>query len=148
MSDEPDPPRKVYGFKSREDFDRANAGTHAPSDGPTDVQGLLKSAAADPRAAKVNAPANVPNEVHAMLRLNQERDQAAGWYKVSLAPDPRRIRRVRNFWIALVLVDAPLGALAWFIGHDAAIPFVCAVGGIGMFTAVLIWRTWFLRTES
>lgn len=148
MPDESDPPRKFYGFKSSENFERANEATGAPSDGPTDVQGFIKSAAADPRALGVNAPANRPTDVHAMLQHNLKRDQAAGLYKVSLAPDPRRIKRVRNFWIALTIVDLPLGVFAWKIGHEMAIPFVCAIGCMAMFTSVLVWRTWCFRTEG
>lgn len=148
MADDDDPPRKFYDLKSRNDFERANPTTKAPSDGPTDVQGFLKSAAADARTADVNSPGNRRNEVHEMLEENLKRDQAAGWYKVSLAPDPRRIRRVRNFWILLLAVDVPLGGFIWLIGPAAVLPFVCAIAGFAMFTAVLIWHTWFLRTEN
>ena len=39
-------------------------------------------------------------------------------------------------------------AIAWLAGPENAIVFVCAIGGIAMFTSVLIWRTWCLRTEA
>jgi hypothetical protein len=148
MPDEPDPPRKLYGVKPREDFERANGTTDQPGNGPTDVQGFIASANAADFATKANAPANRPNEVHAILQENLRRDIAAGLHPVSTAPDPRRIRRRRNFWIALTIVDVPFGLVAWAVGPGAAIPFVCAIGLMAMFTGVLIWRTWCFRTEA
>lgn len=148
MPDEPDPPRKVYGLKSSQNFQRVNPTTNAPSDGPTDVQGLIKSANRTDLATKANAPVNRSNEVHAMLQHNLQCDAAAGLHHVSTAPDPRRIKRTCNFWIAIILVDVPLGIIAGIIGPRMAIPFVCAIGAMAMFTGVLIWRTWCFRTEA
>jgi hypothetical protein len=148
MPDVPDPPRKIYGLKSSQDFERVNGRTDAPSDSPTDVQGFIKSANRTDLATKANAPVNRSNEVHAMLQHNLQCDAAAGLHQVSTAPDPRRRRRILTFWIAITVVDVPLGVIAWEIGHEMAIPFVCAIGAIAMFTGVLIWRTWCFRTEA
>lgn len=148
MPDEPDPPRKVYGLKSSQDFSRINPTTDTPADGPTDVAGMIKSANRTDLATKANAPVNRSNDVHAMLQLNLQRDAAAGLHNISTAPDPRRRKRILTFWIALIAIDGPLGMFAWNIGHDAAIPFVCAIGAMAMFTGVLIWRTWCFRTEA
>ncbi|MEO7412497.1 MAG: hypothetical protein ABIZ81_04000 [Opitutaceae bacterium] len=153
MPDEPDPPRKFYGLRTREDFERANAQSTQPSTEPTNVRELLKSAGG-PRLAGVNSPANRPNEVHAILQQNLERDHAGSWYDVSLRPNLKRRRRIWAFWLALIAVDVPLGFLAWklaaHVRHDqgAAIIFVFAIAGVAMFTAVVVWQTWFLRTES
>ncbi|MEO6567644.1 MAG: hypothetical protein ABIO94_02675 [Opitutaceae bacterium] len=153
MPDEPDPPRKIYGLKPREDFERSNADSAQPSTQPTDVHELLKSAA-DPRAQGVNSPANRPNEIHAILQHNLERDRAGSWYNISLRPNLKRRRRIWAFWIALTVVDAPFGFLAWklsaYVRYDqgAAIIFVFALAVVAMFTAVMVWQTWFLRTES
>jgi hypothetical protein len=61
--------------------------------------------------------------------------------------DSKRRRRVRNYWLALAAVDIPLGAFAFWIGHGAAIPFVCAIAALAMFTSWLTWETFFLRTH-
>ena len=148
MPDAPDPPRKIYGFKAVENFERVNQAADTPSDGPTDVQGFINSANGAAMAKTGNSAANRPNEVHAMLQLNLRRDADAGLYEVSTAPDPRRIRRRRLFWIALTVVDAPLAFVAWAAGPKMAIPFVCSIGAMAMFTAVMIWRTWCLRTDA
>lgn len=148
MPDEPDPPRKIYGLKSAQHFTRVNETTDTPSNGPTDVQGFIESANRTDLATKANAPVNRANEVHAMLQLNLQRAAAAGLHQVSTAADPRRRKRILTFWIALGFIDGPLGVFAWKIGHEAAIPFVCAIGAMAMFTGVMIWRTWCFRTEA
>ena len=148
MPDESDPPRKIYGLKSSQDFARVNPTTDAPADGPTDVAGMIKSAHRADLVTKANAPANRPNEVHSILQLNLQRDASAGLHEVSTTPDPRRIRRRRIFWTAIVIVDVPFGAIAATVGPDMAIPFVCSIGLMAMFTGVMIWRTWCFRTEA
>lgn len=151
MPDESDPPRKVYNLKPREDFERTNAPSSAPSDQPTDVADLFK-AASNPHAQKINSPANRPNEVHALLKGNLENDRAAGWYDVSLRPNRKRRRRIWGFWIAIALVDGPLGFLIWKLSDQvrtnqaAAVTFAFATSAAALFTGVLVWQTWFFRT--
>ena len=163
MTDEPDPPRKLYGFKPAE-FETANEAPRNPApasesqpvpdpgitrvhEGRIDVRDLARIASGDGAALGHNATANRPNEVHGILRENFERDKAAGWYEVDPREDKRRMRRIRNYWILLVVVDAPLGFFAYKIGHGAAIPFVCAIAAIALFTTWWTWETWFLRTD-
>src|SRR4051812_5857985 len=82
MSDQPDPPRKMYGFKSRE-FDRANDPPAPPPPSPAvdpgivagenrriDVRDLIRSGAGKGPQLGSNAAANRANEVHAMLQDN------------------------------------------------------------------------------
>jgi hypothetical protein len=163
MTDEPDPPRKLYGFKPAE-FETANEPPRNPvpaaesqpapdpgitrvHEGRIDVRELARIATGDGAVLGHNATANRPNEVHGILRENFERDKAAGWYEVDPREDKRRVRRIRNYWILLVVVDAPLGLFAYKIGHGAAIPFVCTVAAIALFTTWWTWETWFLRTD-
>ena len=148
MPDDSDPPRKKYELKSSSDFARVNDTSDQPGNGPTDIRGFIASANPADFATKANSPVNRPNEVHVILQENLQRDAAAGLHYVSTAPDPRRARRRRTFWIAITLVDVPFGSFAWFVGHEAAIPFVCSVGIVAMFTGVMIWWTWCLRTEA
>lgn len=165
MAEDPaDPPRKLYGLKPRE-FDAVNGpprqsppgaiptgpdpGIPPVSTGPITLRDLTASAAGEHPALGVNGPVNRPNEVHALLDLNLRHDQKAGRFTVTPAEDPRKKRRIRIYWTALILFDVPLGLFAWSIGPSPGfgIPFVCAIGGIGMFTAVWTWQTWGLLTE-
>src|SRR3954462_5473236 len=98
MPEDSDPPRKKYELKESLDFKRVNDTSDQPGNGPTDIRGFVASANGAEFATKANAPANRPNEVHVMLQENLQRDAAAGLHEVSTAPDPRRIRRRRNFW--------------------------------------------------
>jgi hypothetical protein len=160
MQDEPEPPRKFYGFKPRE-FERANpAQRPAPSEPPApdpgipvadsgkiDVNDLIRAGSGGDTPLGTNAVKNRDNEIHGILRDNLARDIAAGHYDLGTLDDSKRRRRIRNYWLALAAVDIPLGAFAFRIGHGAAIPFVCAIAGIAMFTAWLTWETFFLRTH-
>lgn len=161
MQDEPDPPRKVYGFKPRE-FDRANTTpSAAPADtpppapdpgiasatGPISVHDLIRAGAGNGRQLGSNAVVNRPNEIHDILRDNLKKDIAAGHYDLGVLDDSKRRRRIRNYWIAMAAVNLPLGAFAFWIGHGAAIPFVCAIAGMAMFSSKLTWETFFLRTH-
>jgi hypothetical protein len=167
MSDEPDPPRKFYGFKPTT-FEVANPGVvPAPDVTPTaatpppdpgivrvddhriDVRELNRLAATG--LPPLNTPpVTVPeNEVHTILRENLAVANSAGLNDVKLDPNyvSQQQRRVRRFWLVIFAFDVPLGAFAWWIGHEQAIPFACAVGGIGFVTGRLIWETFFLNTD-
>ncbi len=165
MHDEPDPPRKVYGFKSRE-FERSNPvspaapaappatapdpGISATNSGKIDVNGLIRAGAGTGSQLGSNQAAPRENEIHGILRENLQRDIAAGAYDLGVLDDSKRRRRVRNYWIAIVLFDAPLAAFAVWIGHGsqaAVIPWVCAISAIALFTSYLTWQTFFLRTH-
>lgn len=162
MQDEPDPPRKIYGFKPTE-FDRANpARPPAPSDavppapdpgipaadsGKIDVNELIRAGAGSGPQLGHNAVKNRDNEIHTILRENLQRDIAAGGYELGELDDSKRRRRIRNYWIAIVLFDTPFAVFAYSVGHTAAIPFVCSIAAIALFTSYLTWQTFFLRTH-
>ena len=160
--DPPDPPRKFYGLKPR-DFEAVNGPPRAPAPGeipagpdpgvaaaaagPIEIHALTAAAAGNQPVLGSNAPVNRPNEVHALLALNLRHDQTAGHYALKPGEDRQKKRRVQIYWAMLVLVDLPLGLFAWSIGPRYAIPFVCAIGGFGFFTAWWTWKTWALRTD-
>jgi hypothetical protein len=161
MADDADPPRKFYQLKPRA-FEQVNempppavpapnsaAGVPPPAAAPApiDVRDLARQAMTSAPLLAGNPPGNRENDVHAMLRGNLARDEAAGLYHVPATVDKKRRARVRRFWIALIVFDGTCGAIAWVLGPSMAIPFVCALGGAGAFTALLIWHTWFLRTD-
>jgi hypothetical protein len=162
MQDEPEPPRKIYGFKPK-DFERTNpAPPPGPADasppapdpgiaagdaGKIDVHDLIRAGAGDGPQLGHNAVKNRTNEIHGMLRENYRRDLAAGNFELGELDDSKRLRRIRNYWIAIVLFDTPFALFAFWIGHGAAIPFVCSIAAIALFTTYLTWQTFFLRTH-
>lgn len=162
MADESDPPRKIYGFKPRE-FERANpvpppaaheAGAVNPDPGVVsqdagriDVHELIRAGAGPGSQLGANSVANRENEVHAILRDNLRKDIAAGHYDLGPLDDSKRIRRIRNYCLLILLVDVPLGSYAYWIGHTNPLPFVLAISGAAIFTSWLTWETFFLRTH-
>src|ERR1700685_3181566 len=131
MEDEPNPPRKVFGFAPR-DFVRANrppgerrrhdrpadpdADSNPDSENPIDVRDIARVAPGDGTPLRATPPANHENEGYNILRLNLENDQARGWYDVELGKDEKRRRRIRNYVIALLAINTPLGLIAWLSG--------------------------------
>ncbi len=162
MPDEPDPPRKFYGFKPRE-FESANFHPPAPSapgatpvaplspppgtGGKIDVRDLARLATPDGTLLSKTPTPGPENEIHTILRDNLARADAAGLHALGPLDDSKRCRRIRRYWLLLAVVDLPLGTFAFWIGHGAAIPFVFAVAGVAMFTSWLTWETFFLRTH-
>ena len=161
MQDEPDPPRKFYGFKPTE-FERANAA--APDSAPVqpvapdpgippaidrkiDVRDLIRAGATSPRQPGSDPLPQQTNEVHAILQENRQRDLAAGRYELGPLDDSKRRRRILHYWLGMVLTNVPLGCAAASFGPGDAIPFVCSIGAMGMISAWLTWQTFFLRTE-
>ncbi len=170
MPDEPDPPRKFYGFKPTT-FEVANprpAAAPAPDSaaqpasdpgiptappGRIDVHELNRLASTGLPLLNTSPVPVKENEVHAILRDNLAVADAAGLNDVKVDPNyrSRQQRRVRFFWIAIVAIDVPLGAYAWWMSHPlsqaSAIPFTLAIASIGYISGRLIWHTFFLNTD-
>jgi hypothetical protein len=162
MKDEPGPTRRVFGFEPRE-FVRANrppgeprrhdtpanpgAESNPDSEKPIDVRDMARIASGDGSPLRTPPPADRKNEVHGILRFNLERDQARGWYDVEPGTDKKRRRRIRNYVIALLAINTPLGLIAWLSGHTDPFPFVSAIAGMAFLSARVTWETWFLRTD-
>jgi hypothetical protein len=162
MADDPDPPRKFYQLKPKE-FEVVNervptsptpADSPAPDPGPMaadhariDVRDIFRQANTPGKVLGHNGPVNTANEVHDLLREKHARDVATGQYELGPLDDSKRRRRIRNYWIAIVALNVPLGCFAMLMGPQAAIPFVCAIAGMALGTSYLTWQTFFLRTE-
>lgn len=149
VPDDPDPPRKYYGFKPTE-FDRANAprppapeeesATLAPPsadavrDTPIDLRELVRQGAASGPVLKGNAPVNRANDVHSILRDNFDRAEAAG---LNVVPPPaaRKSRRKRDYMISLLVGNAGL------LGCIAIMP-VFGIAGIIIYNCGLTWVVW------
>jgi hypothetical protein len=161
MQDEPDPPRKFYGFKPKE-FDRANPvppgsapaqpvkadpGIASAPGRKIDLHELIRAGAVPVKPPGSNPLQPRTNEVHDILRENRRRELAAGWYDVGPLDDSKRRMRIRNYCLAMLLTNIPLGCVAASVGPGSAIPFVCSIGAMGMVSAWLTWNTFFLRTH-
>jgi hypothetical protein len=160
MHDEPDPPRKFYGFKPNE-FEAANEPPREPTpatpapiapdpgivsvhDDRIDVRELARIATGDGPALGPNAVANRPNEVHAILRDNLDRANTAGLNDVSLRQ--RRSRRLRDYLIAVTLLNGPLGGAAWFFRREAiTLVFILAV--FVFFNIRFAWHVWAIMDD-
>ncbi|MCX6953598.1 MAG: hypothetical protein NTV51_15715, partial [Verrucomicrobia bacterium] len=117
--------------------------------GPIDVRDLNRIATTGQPLLSAKPAPNKENEIHGVLRDNLAVANAAGLNEVTLDPNyvsPRQ-KRIRRMWIIIVAADVPLVLLAWKIGPGAAIPFVCALGAIGMVTGIQIFNTFFLNTD-
>lgn len=162
MPDESDPPRKFYQLKPKEfevvnervppppDVNPSSAPDSGPSeadDGRIDVRNLFKQASRPAPLTKLSARLRAENDVHAILREKHARDVATGQYDLGPLDDSKRRRRIRNYWISVVAINAFLGFFAYKIGHTNAIPFVCAIAGMALATSYLTWQTFFLRTD-
>lgn len=110
----------------------------------------VKHALGTARFESVNAPADDaaprPVDVHEMLRDNLEHEKFAGLHELKPLP-PRRSRRRRDYWLLLCAGNLALGLVAAWFGPGAAMPFLCAIVGIGLFTAATIWLMWFVMGD-
>jgi hypothetical protein len=132
MADEQEQARPDFKFKDR-DFECLNR--RVVETDPSAMDGVTRPADAAPR------------NVDEILLQNVERDKAIGWYHVEPGDDKARRLRTKIYWGTLVVIDVPLGAIAWYAGHTDPVPFVFALGGMAFFTSRLTWETWFLRTD-
>jgi hypothetical protein len=110
----------------------------------------VKHALGAAKFESVNSPADGAGppsvDVHAMLRDNLEHEKSAGLHE--LKPQPaRRTRRRRDYWRLLCAGNLLFGLVAVSVGPGAAMPFVCAIGGMGIFTAALTWIMWFVMDD-
>lgn len=161
MADDPDPPRKYYQLKPKQ-FEIVNervpsvapASNDTPDPGPVsadtgriDVHELFRQANTPGRVLGSHKPTNKANEVHEVLQEKYAHDVATGQYELGVLDDSKRRRRIRNFWLILLAINLPLGALAALAGPRAPLPFVCSIAGMALGTSILLWQTFFLRTE-
>jgi hypothetical protein len=161
MPNEPDPPRRYYGFKPTE-FDRANPapaesaaeqpvkpdpGITPAAEGKIDIHELIRAGATPGRQPGANEVRPRANDVHGHLRENYQHDRAAGGYDLGPLDDSKPRRRIRNYCLAMLLINLPLGLAAASFGPGAPLPFVGSIGAMGMLSALLTWNTFFFRTH-
>lgn len=154
MPDEPEPTRKVYGFKPKE-FARANParpsdgadqqaplrdpGIIAADAGKIDVNELIRAGAGAGSQLGANAVKNRANDIHAMLRDNHARAEAAGLNDVVLTPK-RMSKRKRDFFVLLVS-----GNLILSLGF--ILQPIFAGAGVVLFNIGLVWIMWVVMAD-
>lgn len=159
MSDEPDPPRKLYSLKPRE-FDAVNEprpnalpaitptrdpGIVAAHDAPIDVRELARQATGKGPALTGPNSVNRTNEVHAMLQDNLSRANAAGLN--DLAPKPQRLsRRKRDYWLLMIFGNLALVTVA-VIGRSNPFILVCSLAGVGLVSVAVTWIMWHVMDD-
>ncbi len=140
MPDEPDPPRKVYGFKER-DFKRDNAPAAGGEAMPT-AQDLAKLAG-DPvrtgRGGATGSKADDPNDVYAALQRNRAHEQAHGLDRMEI----RRIRRrkLRDYLLIMVPTQLLLGSIT-VLGRGNPVVFVSGLAGMVLMFITITWIMW------
>jgi len=122
---EPEPPRKTYGFKPKE-FERVNA--PRPAD------------AADA------APPPAANDVFALQRELRAREIAAGLDELKPPARPRWRRRKRDYWTAMILVNALAAAVTLFSRGNVVV-LVYAFAGAIILSGALTWVVWVLLDD-
>lgn len=139
MPDEPDPPRKVYGFKEQE-FQRDNAPSSGASPMPT-AKDLAKLAGVhhDPRPRQAGPKAGDPHDVFEVLRQNRRREQRHNLDAIEIRKI--RSRRKRDFWWGLVGGNLLIigGVL---VSGSSVITVVYGLAGLIIFSIGLSWIMW------
>lgn len=139
MPDEPDPPRKNYGFKERE-FKRDNAPASAAPPPPTAKELAMMSGpvTATPKSA-TGQRAEDPNDVYAVLQENRRSAREHGLNEVEVKAV--KSRRTRDYWLLLLSAELALGVTA-YLGRGNPFILACAVGGMGLVALGLTWIMW------
>ncbi|HEY8993670.1 MAG TPA: hypothetical protein VIM71_03215 [Lacunisphaera sp.] len=142
MPDEPDPPRKVYGFKAR-DFKRDNAPASVEPPLPTakELAMLAGTSPVDPsrRKAAPTAKASDPNDVYTVLRENRASAAKHGLNEVEIKKI--KSRRKRDFWLVLVGGNlAIIGAVV--LTSINVVTVIFGLAGLIVFSLSVSWIMW------
>jgi hypothetical protein len=139
VPDEPDPPRKQYGFKERE-FKRDNVITPGEAPMPTAKELAISAGNHHHPAPRHPAPkADDPNDVYAVLQANRQAAKQHGLNEVEIKEI--KSRRAREFWLLLVGGNvAILGGV--FLSGINVITVVFGLAGLIIFSLGLSWVMW------
>jgi len=150
MPDEPDPPRKVYGFKAR-DFKRDNAPASAEPPQPTAKELAMMAGTPVPAVQKKptgpkadlsavgRAKADDPNDVYAVLQQNRQSAARHGLNEVEIKKI--KSRRKRDFWLILVGGNlAIIGAVV--LTNINVVTVIFGLSGLIVFSLSLSWIMW------
>jgi hypothetical protein len=96
----------------------------------------------------VNEPASAPPSDTApdameILRINREREIAAGRDNFVPVPAPRRSRRVREYWTILLAGNLAIGLAYWL---DPSLITFCVAGAL-IFTGGITWVMFFVMED-
>jgi hypothetical protein len=140
VPDEPDPPRKNYGFKDR-DFQRDNAASSAVPPLPTakELAIMAGPVAKHGQAAAGRRKADDPNDVYAALEKNRAVEKKLGLNEVEIRE--LKSRRKRDYWLLLITSQCALGTVA-YVGRGNPFFFVGAIAAMGFTAAALTWIMW------
>lgn len=138
VPDEPDPPRKNYGFKDR-DFTRDNPVGPAATPQPTAKELAMMSGPVVRSKTGGTAKADDPNDVYTALQQNRSVERNHGLDAMEI----RKIksRRMRDYWFLMIfgnLVIVGGVALSGFNVISALFGF----GGIILFSISVTWIMW------
>jgi hypothetical protein len=140
MPDEPDPPRKNYGFKDRE-FKRDNAAKSAEPPLPTakELAIMAGPVAKHGQAAVGKTKPDDPNDVYGVLQENRTVEKKHGLDQFEI----QRIknRRKRDYWVLMIASQGTLITLA-YLGRGNPIVFVSCVAAMGALGAGITWIMW------
>lgn len=127
VPDQPDPPRKNYGFKPKE-FERVNAPR--------------------PEAGETHEAPPAANDVFAIQRELREREVAAGMDELAPSHRPNWRRRKRDYWLTMTLVNGTAVPLAiWAYRTQNAVLFVYCIAGLVLADLALTWIMWVLLDD-
>ena len=114
MDDPPQPPRKSYHLKPKEDFARAN-----PKRG--------------------EAKKSAEHDVYAWRQDERTIEKSGGLDDIT--PETPSNRRAKDYWTALITVNLILGSIGWWGRENLFILASCGAG-IVLFTGGLTWIMW------
>ena len=138
MPDEPEPPRKHYGFKERE-FKRDNAlgGEPTPS-----VQDLAKLAGShhNPKGRTGAAKADDPNDVYHVLSRNRAAEQKHNLDAIEIRKK-KRSQKWRDYWVGMIGVNGVIVGLVVLLGPNI-VSVMFGVAGIVIFSLSYTWLMW------
>lgn len=120
MSQDAEPPRKFYEFKSK-DFERVNAPVNH------------------------DEPPPLENDVYAIRENLREREKAAGFDELTPAK-PRKSRRTRDYWLTVISINVLMVALIVGSGFNLVVA-VYAGSGMVLLTLGLTWTMWFIMDD-
>lgn len=140
VPDEPDPPRKNYGFKDR-DFQRDNPVGPAAAPLPTakELAMMAGPVAKHGEAARGAAKPADPNDVYAVLQKNRAVEKQHGLDAMEI----RKIksRRMRDYWFLMVFGNlAIVGAVA--LSGFNIVSVIFGLSGLIVFSLGTTWIMW------
>jgi hypothetical protein len=139
VADEPETPRKVYGFKDRE-FKRDNRPASASQAPMPTAQELAILAGPVVKTAKpAGVKASDPNDVHHALQRNRAVEKKIGGDEVEIKVI--KSRRKRDYWLLLICGNLAIVAPIAILGANA-MTLGAGLGGVIIYSIGLTWVMW------